>query len=151
MGAQTAEDWGIQVSIKHGPTDDRGNSQYMTNVRGYTAREVADHLADLGDQGAKIQEGINAFLAVETVKRTFPEAERVRDDRREERREERGSRDERPRDTGKFKDRDGELCRGHDMPRRWKEVKSSKDGKWYELLECTAKSDPCKAIWPDKD
>lgn len=55
------EEWSVQVSIKHGPVDDRGNPLHMTNVRGHTARDVRDQIADLAEHADRINAGIAEF------------------------------------------------------------------------------------------
>lgn len=139
MGTQTQEDWNIQVTIKHGPKDDRGVPVNMTNIRGYTARDISDLAEGLGEYSDKIQEGITGFLAKDTIKQSFPEAKAI---------DSRAERDDR-RDGGgsSFKNRDGEICGPHQLPMKWKQIKSKKDGKWYELLECTSRSNPCDTTW----
>lgn len=132
-------DWGIQVSIKHGPSDDRGNPLYMTNVRGYTATEIAEHLAHLGEHGTSIQEGINAFLAHETIVAGFPGTERVRESRY-------GS------DHGQRKESEsrfdgGELCEVHQLPR--KKQSGVKNSKPWTGLFCDAPNNKCAPKWVD--
>lgn len=71
------EDWSVQVSIKHGPNDDRGNPLYMTNVRGHTARDVRDQLADLASWSDDMAKNIAGFVATGVVRQQFPDAERL--------------------------------------------------------------------------
>ena len=145
--------WGVQVSIKHGPLDDRGNPLFMTNVRGFTATEVEQHLEHLADNAVAIQDYVNRFVAVGAVKSTFPKADEVRqEDRQYERPASRygNSRGGSGGGGGSFRDRDGEKCEAHNLPMRYKSGTSSKGNK-YELLECTAGKNPCDTIWPPKE
>lgn len=132
------EDWAIQLSIKHGP-----NLQYMTNVRGYTAADVRDHLEGLAEMGKDITEHANAYLALETLQTKFS-TEPVNNDRR-------SGGGGSPRGGGGFASRDGEKCEPHGLPRKYKKIRSKKNGEWYELLECTHPQNPCDTIWPDRD
>lgn len=127
--ATNSDDWGIQVSIKHGP-----NQQYMTNVRGYTATEIAEHLAHLGEHSHAIQEGITAFLSGETVRDQFPGAEPVRESRY-------GSNDNRQQSSG------GKSCAVHNLPRSYKT--GQKNGKGWAGYFCTAdkSANPCAVEW----
>lgn len=54
----------LQVTIKHGPKDDRGNPLYMTNVRGFTARDIEDHYASLAERAPGIHAAIAKFDAI---------------------------------------------------------------------------------------
>lgn len=60
----TTEEWAVQVSVKHGPLDERGNPLYMTNIRGATAAQVQAHLSELAAFGPDIQDALNQFVAV---------------------------------------------------------------------------------------
>lgn len=124
------DDWGIQISLKHGP-----NNQYMTNVRGYTATEIAEHLAHLGEHSNRIQEGINTFLAVETMRNQFPELEPVRESRY-------GSNDNRPAGGGE------DLC-AHNLPRKF--MSGVKNGKAWKGMFCPLEKNqnPCAPKWLD--
>lgn len=70
----TAEDWAVQVSIKHGPPDDRGNPQYMTNIRGASAAEVLGHASELAEFATELNAYLNTFVAGESLVREFPTA-----------------------------------------------------------------------------
>jgi hypothetical protein len=150
------EGWGVQISIKHGPLDDRGNPQYMTNVRGYTATEIEQHLQHLADNAVAIQDYVNRFVSVGAVKGTFPGAEEVRQDERQYERpasrygDNRGNSNSGQRSGGGFRNRDGEQCQGHGLPRKYKSGTSSK-GNYFELLECAAPKNPCDVIWAPKE
>lgn len=130
----TSDDWAIQVSLKHGP-----NFQYLTNVRGYTATEIKEHLAHLAEHAAGIDAAIAGFVGLGAV-RDQPTAEPEQ--------EQYGSRYG---GGGKktLRERDGEMCEPHRLPMRYKSGVSGKGNK-YELLECTSRQNPCDAIWPDK-
>jgi len=132
MGTNS-DDWGIQLSIKHGP-----NLQYMTNVRGYTATEIAEHCEHLAEHGTRIEKAVAEFVALGVVMGEF-DVEPVR--------EQSTSRYGGGKKT--LAERNGELCEPHRLPMKYKSGKS-KAGNNYELLECTSKNNPCDAIWPDK-
>ena len=150
------EGWCVQVSIKHGPLDDRGNPLFMTNVRGYTATEIDQHFEHLADCAVSIQNSISRFDAASTVKRTFPRAEEApQEDRQYERPasrygDNRGNSNSGQRSGGAFRNRDGEQCQGHGLPRKYKSGTSSK-GNYFELLECAAPKNPCDVIWAPKE
>lgn len=135
MGQQVADDWAIQVTIRHGAKDDKGVPVNMTNIRGYTARDIADQASGLGEYSDQIQAGIAMFLAKDAIKQAFPEAKQLEAPARSS--------------GNSFKDRDGEICEPHKLPMRYKEVRSSKTGKLHELLECSAakSQNPCDTIW----
>lgn len=128
--ATNSDDWGIQVSIKHGP-----NQSYMTNVRGYTASEIADHLRHLGEKAQEIQTGIIAFLATETIRNEFPDTQPVR--------ESRYGNDDRNSGGG------GERCAVHGLPRVFRS--GEKNGKRWAGWMCAAEKhqNPCAPKWAD--
>jgi hypothetical protein len=137
----TNDEWEVQSTIKHGPVmNDRGDRLFMTNMRGFTVRAVQDHVEDFADRYDAFVKASQKIFAADAVFQSFPDSERVREDS-SSRGDSRGSR---------LRDRDGELCEPHRLPMRYKSGKS-KAGNNYELLECTAKNNPCDAIWPDRD
>lgn len=144
--ATNGEDWGIQLSIKHGPTDDRGNPLYMTNVRGYTAREILDHMKNLAEHGPALTDASNAYAAVQTVQRQFPDTARIQPTSRYD-----VAQAQPQGQASVLRHRDGELCRPHQLPMRYKSGVAKSSGKPYELLECSAEKqqNPCDTIWPD--
>ena len=125
------EEWNVQVSIKHGP-----DLQYLTNVRGFTARDVLDNLRDLGDKGREFTEAITAYVALETVRNQF-DAEPVgrygSDDR------------------GRQDNKGGgvERCQAHNLPREYRTgVKGDK--KWSAWFCTVDKSQgQCAPRWVD--
>lgn len=142
--ATNSDDWGIQVSIKHGPSDDRGNPLYMTNVRGYTATEVADHLEHLGEHGSRISDGIAAFVAVDTLRRTFPEVTQVSEHTvRKEAESRYGSNDTR----GHGSSSGERMCDVHRLPR--KRQSGVKNGKPWTGWFCDAPQNKCAPEWSD--
>lgn len=132
------DEWEVQTTLKHGPAmNDRGDRLFMTNLRGYTVGAVLDHLEDFAEKKDRFDKAFASILASDAIVSQFPQSERVR----EQSAPASGG-------GGAFKDRDGEICEPHKLPMKWKQIKSKKDGKWYELLECTApKGQQCDTIW----
>jgi len=132
MGNNNDDDWAIQLSIKHGP-----GQQYMTNVRGYTARDVLEHVENLAELSSAIDAAVTAFLSHETVRDAFPQAERAS----------RYGSDDRGRSNSGGGN--APVCKGHERPREYKS--GSKNGKKWAGWFCTAsKNDnPCAVQWDD--
>lgn len=136
----SSDEWEIQTTIKHGPAmNDRGDRLLMTNLRQFTVRGVLDHMRDFAEHAGDFARAAQEIYAADAIFQNFPESERVREDTSS--RTGRGS---------SFRDRDGELCEPHRLPRKYKSGTSKQNNK-YELLECTAKTNPCDTIWPDRD
>lgn len=58
----TAEDYSVQISVKHGP-----NLSVMTNVRGPDFATVAGHWGEGATFGGQIHGNISQFLALEAL------------------------------------------------------------------------------------
>lgn len=136
------EEWEVQTTIMHGPQrNDRGDRLFMTNLRGFTVRAVQDHFEDFADRYGDFVKASQKIHAADAIFEKFPDTERVREGK---------AQSSSGRGRSALADRDGELCEAHELPMRYKSGKS-KAGNQYELLECTAKRNPCDAIWPDRD
>lgn len=121
--------WLVQVSVKHGPEDSKGNPLYLTNVRGYTVRDVREQAAELAEWADRLFKDVAAFTAVGAVRERFPDSERVPER-------------DRPRASS-----EGKSCAHGTREYRT----GSKDGKpwagWF--CQSQSKADKCAVMWLD--
>lgn len=136
----TSDEWAVQTTIKHGPVmNDRGDRLLMTNMRGFTVRSVLDHIEDYAGNVDRFNQAVDKILASEAIQTHFPAAATPQPQQQY------------APAASSLRARDGEWCKPHQLPMRYKSGVSSK-GNPYELLECTAPKErnPCDTIWPDR-
>lgn len=124
MATQTDE-WVYQTTVKHGP-----DYMWMTNIRAYTARDLAEQVQELSEFMPQIN---TRLLEFNTGGSVGPNQSRSNDSRT-------------PRGNDSRND-SAKRCEVHKLP--MKKMSGSKGGKDWSGWFCTAENDRCSPVWID--